>query len=181
MNLKKISITAFVLISGYLSGQSILVEKPEGIKATFSQKSIEAHQENSQKKLVEFYEYLTIYSNEKDPELKKQIQSNIYSLVSSENIEVLDFTGSLKTFIPLSELLTKIENQAYKFEIRKIESSKNISLYEWENSYNLKINKEKDSQSKDISQAIIFEPVEKSFGNKTKLVWEIKLNEMFED
>lgn len=181
MNLKKFSLTTFILISGFLSAQNAQVEKPEGIKANFSQKSIEAHQENSQKKLVEFYEYLTLYSKEKDSKLKQQIQSNIYSLVSSENIEVMDFTNSNKIYIQLSELLRKIENENFQFEIDKIESSKNISLYEWKNSYNLNITKENNTQVINLSQAIIFEPIEKHFGNKIKTVWEIKLNEMLED
>lgn len=181
MKLKKISITTFILISGFLSAQNTSIEKPQGIKANFSQKSIEAHQGNSQNKLKEFYEYLTLYSNEKDVKLKKQIQSNILSIVSSEKIEVLDFTNSNQAFIQLSELLKKLENENYEFTIAQIESSKNISSYEWENSYQLKIAKGKNSQIRTISQAIIFEPIEKKFGTKTKLVWEIKLNEMLED
>lgn len=181
MNLKKISVTIFVLISGYLSAQNAISEKSEGIKANFSQKSIEAHQENSQKKLVEFYEYLTLYSNEKDSKLKKQIEFNIYSLVSSKNNHVLDLTNSTVKLIELPELLIKIENQGYQFEISQIESSKNISLYEWKNSYHLKVTKGKDSQVKNVSQTIIFEPIEKYFGNKSKTVWEIKLNEMLEN
>lgn len=181
MNLKKISITVLVVISGFLSAQQAQLEKPEGIKANFSQKSIEAHQGNSQKKLIEFYEYLTLYSKEKDSKLKQQILANIYSLVSSKTNLVFDLTDSVVKFIQLPELLTKIENQGYQFEISEIESSKNISLYEWENSYNLKITKGKDPQFKNVTQTIIFEPIEKHFGNKTKTVWEIKLNEMLED
>lgn len=181
MKLKKISIATFILISGYLSGQNVSYESTQGIKANFSQKSIEAHQKNSQNKLMEFYEYLTLYSNEKDEKLKKQIQLNILSLVSSENIEVVDFTNSNQSMIQLSELVRKIENEKYEFTIEQIESSVNISDYEWENSYQLKITKGKKSQIRNVSQAIIFEPIEKQFGTKTKLVWEIKLNEMFED
>src|SRR5690606_12528604 len=116
MNLKKISIGVFILVSGYLSGQGAGFNQ-KGIKANFTQKSIEAYQENSQKKLEEFYEYLTMYSSQRNPELKNQILSNIFSLVSSENIEVLDFTAGKPKKINLEEFLSKIENQSYQFHI----------------------------------------------------------------
>ena len=177
MNLKKISIGVFILASGYLSGQDAGFNQ-KGIKANFTQKSIEAYQENSQNKLKDFYEFLSLYSHENNGELRKQIQSNILSMVSSETMEVMDFTTSSIKLIALTELLKKIENQNYTFEISKIESSENISLYEWENFYQLKITKGNHSEIRKVSQAIIFEPLEKRFGNKSKLVWELKLNEM---
>lgn len=181
MKLKSISITVLLIVSGCLSGQNVSYESTQGIQANFSQKSIKAHQFNSQNKLKAFYEYLTLYSNEKDEKLKKQIQSNILSLVSSENIEVVDFTNSNQSLIQLSELLSKIENEHYAFTIAQIESSENISSYEWENDYQLKIAKGNHSEIRKLSQTIIFEPLEKKFGTKSKWVWEMKLNEMFED
>jgi len=180
MNWKKINMAILISVSSIVCAQNIEAS-PQGIKANFSEKSILAYQENSQHKIAEFYEYLTLYSNEKNPELRKQIQSNILSMVSSKEIEVLDFTDSATNLIDLSELLEKIKNQDYKFEIDEMESSENISLYEWENSYQLKISKGENFQIRSISQCIIFEPLEKKFGKKSKLVWEMKLDEMFED
>ena len=180
MNWKKINIAVLISVSGILCAQNIEAS-PQGIKANFSEKSILAYQENSQHKIAEFYEYMSLYSNEKNPELRKQIQSNILSMVSSKEIQVLDFTGSTTNLIDLSELLEKIKNQNYLFEIDEIKSSKNISSYEWGNSYKLKITKGKNTETRNISQSVIFEPLEKEFGTKSKLVWEMKLDEMFED
>lgn len=169
----------FLFLSGLALGQTL--ESPQGIKANFSQKSIEAYQENSQNKLKEFYEYLNLYSKENNIELRKQIQSNIFSMVQSESIQVIDFTDSNGKLIDLSGLLKKIENQGYEFEVIEIESSKNISLYAWENSYQLKVSQGNHSEIRKISQTIQFEPWEKKFGSKSKLIWQIKLNEMLLD
>lgn len=102
-------------------------------------------------------------------------------MVQSESIQVIDFTDSDGKLIDLSELLKKIENQGYEFEVMEIESSKNISLYAWENSYQLKITKGNHTEIRKISQAILFEPLEKKFGNQSKLIWQIKINEMLQD
>src|SRR5690606_32423319 len=98
MNWKKINMAILISVSSIVCAQNIEAS-PQGIKANFSEKSILAYQENSQHKIAEFYEYLTLYSNEKNPELRKQIQSNILSMVSSKEIEVLDFTDSATNLI----------------------------------------------------------------------------------
>lgn len=173
MNLKKISIGVFILVSGYLSGQNAGFNQ-KGIKANFTQKSIEAYQENSQKKLEEFYEYLTMYSSETSPELKNQILSNIFKL-TNQSIEVSDFTSDNPKKINLEELLSKIENQSYQFHIQSQSASTEIGFNKWQNSYVLSVSQKEKTVDFKIHQTIYFEPKEKKFGTKTKTVWEIKL------
>lgn len=176
MNLKKISIGLFILISGYLSGQDAGFNQ-KGIKANFTQKSIEAYQENSQKKLEEFYEYLTMYSSESNPELKDQILSNIFSL-TNQNIEIFDFTAVGVKKTDLKEFLFKIENQSYEFRIESQSTSNEIGLNQWQNSYVLSVSQKEKRIDFNVDQIIYFEPKEKKFGTKSKKVWEIKLGNM---
>ncbi len=113
MNWKKISISTLLVVSGLVFGQDAGFNQ-KGIQANFSQKSIAVYQENSQNKLEEFYEYLTMYSSETNAELKNQIRSNILSL-SNPKIEMLDFTESNPKKMNLEKFLLKIENQSYQF------------------------------------------------------------------
>ena len=96
MKLKKLSIASLFLLSGILFGQAV-PESPKGIKANFSMRSIEAYQENSQNKLEEFYEYLSIYSSETNEELKKQIRENILAMADAQ----MRFRVSLNSYLKL--------------------------------------------------------------------------------
>ncbi len=174
MRLKKISIATLICLSGFAFGQT-LPESSQGIQVNFSQKSIQAYQENSQYKIVEFYEYLTLYSNEKDVELRNQIRENIYSLIDSKETELLDFTNPDLTEIEIDNLLSKILNRNYTFKIKPLESSEKVDLNQWTNQYELSVN----DVTITINQIIYFKPVQKHFGSKTKTVWDMKLGNQF--
>lgn len=173
MNWKKINIAVLISVSGILCAQNIELSS-QGIKANFSEKSILAYQENSQNKLNEFYEYLTLYSNEKDPELRKQIKKNILILAES-SFSLPDFTTSNLGEIELGAFIAKIENQSYEFKIKSTKNSSEIGFNQWTNSYVLLVSQNKNSSEFELEQIIYFEPKEKKFGSKTKTVWEIKL------
>lgn len=177
MSLKKFSIGIFFFISGLAFGQQANVQ-PEGIEANFSQESIAAYQESSQNKLIEFYEYLTLYSNEKDSELRKQIEQNIYSFVESENVQLIDFTNRDLGKISLTDLLSKIENENFRFSIESYNLPTETGFDQWVNSYKLIVKTINSSNEFNVEQQIKFEPVEKKFGSKSKTVWQMKLGNM---
>lgn len=172
--MKKNLILLLLLISGCSFGQEA-IRKPQGIKAEFSPKIIRAYQENSQDKITEFYEYLTLYSAEKDIGLQSEIEKNIYSVLDSEDLEMVDFTNPEKSGIRLSEFLNKIRNGNYRFQIKSQQSSDEIGLNQWRNQYELSVSKNRAEWTYRVSQTVYFEVQEKSFGSKTKSVWEMKL------
>lgn len=176
MKLKKISIASLFFLSGILLGQAV-PESPKGIKANFSMRSIEAYQENSQNKLEEFYEYLSIYSSETNEELKKQIRENILAM-ADVGVRFRDFTESTQPEISLVEFLSKIENKSYRFEIKSRQISGELGLNEWVNSYVLVVTLNQTRSEFEVNQIIRFEPIEKKFGSKTKTVWEINLGDI---
>lgn len=173
MKLKKLNRAVLILFSGVIFGQS-LPDTSNKITANFSLESIRAYQENSQNKLDEFYEYLTLYSNEQNQELKKQIRENILTLTES-GFSLPDFTNPNSDEISLEKFLSKIENQFYQFKIKSTKNSSEIGFNQWTNSYVLWVSQNKNSSEFDLEQIIYFEPKEKQFGSKTKTVWEIKL------
>lgn len=174
MKIKKICSIVLFSFSGLTFGQQAL-DHSQSIKANFNAKSIQAYQENSQHKLNEFYEYLTLYSQEKNAELRNQILKNIHSIVESESIKMLDFTQPSKSEISLQDFLTLIRNESYQFQILEQPISKELEWNQWTNSYTIQVKKGVYSTDYVIRQIILFHPMEKRFGSKTKTVWEIKL------
>jgi hypothetical protein len=179
MNLKITYTSILLCISALVFGQT-LPESPQGIRANFTAKSIEAYQENSQNKIREFYEYLTLYSNEKNTELKKQIRENILSLTDSD-MEILDFTSTVPSEIELDKFLSKIENQSFEFKIKSVQNSAETGSNDWINSYLLSVIQNGKTSDFKLNQTINFEPKEKQFGSKTKTVWEMKLGDVTAD
>ncbi len=173
MNWRKTSITVLFGLSGLVFGQESM-NNSQSIKANFSAQSIQVYQENSQKKLEEFYEYLTFYSSETNAELKNQIKENIFSMVETD-VEILDFTEINPKKIDLEEFLSKIEKQSYQFSIHSKTASSELGLNQWQNTYTLSVSQKEKTTDFKVNQIIYFEPKEKKFGTKTKIVWEVKL------
>ncbi len=173
MNWRKISITVLFGLSGLVFGQQSM-DNSQSIKANFSAESIQAYQENSQHKILAFYEYLTLYSSEKNQNLKNQIKENIFSM-SKADIEILDFTEINPGEIDLGIFLSKIENQFFQFEIKSSRDPGEVGFNKWTNPYVLSVSQNGKTLEFEVEQIIYFEPTEKQFGSKTKTVWEVKL------
>lgn len=162
-----------IFLSGLGLAQNMGMES-KSIQNNFSKASIEAFQENSQHKLNEFYEYLNLYSKEKNEELKLQIKENIMHLVQLD-IKILDFMSYEPNLIGLSSFLSKIENKSYYFEIVSAGKPLDLGINQWINPYRLKVTQKGKALEFDLIQIIYFEPKQKQFGSHSKSVWEIKL------
>ncbi|MDY0090548.1 MAG: hypothetical protein RBR78_09305 [Flavobacteriaceae bacterium] len=176
MNLKKIYIVLLIFLSGIVFGQDANINS-QSIKANFSTKNIQAYQENSQNKLDEFYEYLSLYSTENNENLKSQIRENIFSMVEN-GIEIPDFTELNPVKINLPKFLSKIENQSILFKIKSDRNPTEAGFNQWTNPYVLSVSQNGKTTEFEVEQIIYFEPKEKQFGSKTKTVWEIKLGDI---
>lgn len=176
MNYKVVSALFFLVFSGFVFGQTIPTA-PQGIKANFSEQSIRVYQENSQNKLNEFYEYLSLYSTEKDENLKKQIRENLFLMVDND-FEIPDFTTDNQKEISLEKLLSKIENQNIQFKIKTGQTPTEVEINHWTNPYILRISQNGKTTEFKVEQTIYFEPKEKKFGSKLKTVWETKLGDL---
>lgn len=157
------------------NGFSQTIESKQGIQAQFSSKNIAAYQSNSHSMILEFYDYASKYSQTKDDKLKKQIQSNLESLVQNNSIKIPNFENQSTSYQNLDEFLASIEYKNWKFEVNEIKSSSNIQLDHWINSYTLKVEQGKKTFKETIQQTIYFTPIQKKFGTKTKTVWALKL------
>lgn len=169
----------FFLCSVLAFGQnnSSLESRSVAIKNNFSTEEVFAYQESANLKLKDFYSYLTLYSNTNlSSALKTEIENNIYRLTGNEHFYLLDIFSKGNSSISITDFLLKIENQNYKFSISNIINS-NAEFQSWNCSYELKVLFKNDFLIKNINQKIVFSPIEKSFGNNKKIVWNIYLGD----
>lgn len=156
------------------------VSKSVSIKSNFSTEEIFAYQASANLKVNDFYDYLTLFSKtDTSVDLKKEIKRNLFRLTNNEHFFIIDFFSKSINSIEIDTFLSKIDNKNYKFLVSDINNS-NIEFQSWSCTYKLKIVLSNDSIEKTINQKIIFSPIEKSFGNQQKLVWNIFLGSFIE-
>lgn len=148
------------------------------IKNTFSFQAIKAYQESAVFKIKDYYNYLELYADESTSDtLRLQLKTTIHNLFMDEQQKVVDFTTSENKPIALHKLLNKIENKNYKFNLSSIENSI-VAQDFWTTKYNLEVLENNQRCTIEIFTKVIFKPIQKKFGTKTKEVWTLFLGEM---
>ncbi len=168
----------FLLFTFSLFGQNANTPASTAIKANFTSASVKAYQESATLKIEDYYQYLTLLSNESTTEtLKTEIKSSIFRLFESEKVMVIDFTSTEKNTILLSDLIDKIANKNYTFTVSNYESSIVASDY-WTTQYQLIVTQNKIPMEFQYFQKIVFKPIMKTFGSSKKEVWTLFLGEI---
>lgn len=168
----------FLLFTFSVFGQNVNTPASTTIKANFTMASVKAYQESATLKVEDYYQYLTILSNESTSEtLKTEIKTSIYSLFESDKVMVIDFTSNENTTISLTELIDKIENKNFSFSVTNFENSIVASDY-WTTQYQLIITQNNKPTELLYFQKIGFKPVIKTFGTTKKEVWTLLLGEI---
>ncbi len=158
--------------------QSSLNEMDNSFNQSLTKKEISAHQYSSLKKITDFYEYLSLYSNQKDKELKNELKTSIQNLFNSSNEEIIDVTNTNFSSITLNEFLEKIDGKNYQFQIIDQKTLDILQNQFWINEYTLKVTASNYLINNKVHQKVYFKKVNKEFGGNTKIVWEMKLGEM---
>lgn len=171
-------IIVFLLCSFLGFGQDIS-HKSVSIKSNFSTEAVKVYQESADLKLEDFYQYLSLFSDKNSSEeLKVEIRKNIFRLTDDQNIKVKDFTSNSNETISIPELLEKIKNNNYIFEISNIKNFP-ADFNFWTVQYQLKITNGNAIVIKNCNQKVFFTPKQKSFGSTQKEVWTIFLGNIF--
>lgn len=174
-------ITLFFLFFTFaLMGQNatttVSVKKP--IKTSFSMQSVKAYQESAVFKIKDYYNYLEIYSNSKTSDsLKLQTKTAIHNLFENKNMEVIDITTFEKYCIQIDKLLDKVANKNFKFKMTHIEHSIAAQDF-WTTKYYLQVIEGEEICNLEVFSQVVFKPIQKVFGSKTKEVWTLFLGEM---
>lgn len=148
------------------------------ITSAFSKPAIQAYQESSFIKIVDFYTYLTLYSKpETTAALKKELALVLQDLFLTEYTPLVDFTNTNKQKITLNNLLPLLDNKAYTFSLSKV-NSKETAVDYWTTSYQLEVQNASKTNSFTLVQKVYFKPITKRFGETSKSVWTIYLGEI---
>ena len=168
----------FLLLTFFCFGQSVNSPTTKSIKANFTTASVKAYQESATLKVEDFYNYLTLLSNETTSgPLKTEIKASIYSFFEMENVNIIDFTTDEKPFIPLNKLIDKVQNKNYTFLVSDFESSIVASDY-WTMQYKLTVIQNSKKRKSLYFLNVKFKPVLEFFGTTKKEVWTILLGEI---
>lgn len=173
--------TFLILLFALLSfGQSNTTSASSkvAIKSNFSFQAIKVYQESAIFKIKDYYAYLELYANEETSDsLKVQLKTSIHKLFLQNNVKVVDVVSSENNQIALDKLLDKIENRNFKFKLNAIENSI-VALDFWTTRYNLEVIETNQRCSIEVLSKVIFKPIDKKFGSKSKEVWTLFLGEM---
>lgn len=168
----------FLFFAFFSFGQNANLPDTKTIKANFTTASVKAYQESATLKVEDFYNYLTILSNETTSEaLKTEVKASIYSLFERENVTLIDLTEEEKNIIFLNNLVEKIENKNYTFKVSDFESSI-VAADFWTTKYQLTMIQNNKKTEAQYFQKVKFKPILKSFGTTKKQVWTLLLGEI---
>ena len=172
-------ILVFLLLTAVLYSQSNTTSMTKKtVAANFSSPSIIAYQESAVYKIKDYYHYLEVYSSSKASDsLKTQVRIALNHLFESKNLDVVDVTTKEKKPVKIDQLLAKIAYKNYRFNLTAIESSIAVQDF-WTTNYSLEVRKDEVQHTVEVFTKVIFKPVQKQFGSKTKEVWSLYLGEM---
>lgn len=160
-------------------GQSVNTSSSKvTIKNTFSFQAIKAYQESAVFKIKDYYNYLELFADDSASDsLRFQLKTTLHNLFVDGEQKVVDFTTSENELITLDKLLEKIQDKNYSFNLSAIENSIVAEDF-WTTKYNLEVLQNNQSCTMEIFTKVLFRPMQKKFGTKTKEVWTLFLGEM---
>jgi hypothetical protein len=171
-------ILSFFFYSFVFSQEAMKKETTSKKLAVLAPKSINAFKIKSQNKVEEFYSYLNILGNpEMNIELKKHTILEVKKLFKDSKITIPDFLNDVKKEIQMEEFLLKLEISKIKIQFLPQDIGNSVVQNYGENQswtvgyiLNLTIGSEKKS-FRNVMQNVSLLNEEKSFGKKSKTVW----------
>ncbi|WP_130735883.1 hypothetical protein [Flavobacterium sp. J27] len=176
---KTIYIFLFFSVSFYMKGQSNAVTNVNrNIATQFSKPAVLAYQKQAEKTIIDFYNYLNLYSETThDKDLTEEIDASIINLFLNTNIPLKNILQSSDNVITLKQFIVECHQNEKVFKFLACKENKVSDSY-FELLYEIEVS-ENDSTTKHlIQQKVYFFPSEKHFGTTTKNVWQLKLGEM---
>lgn len=147
------------------------------ISSNFSKPVINAYQNRALDKLNEFYSYLILLQNAETLELQNQLKLSIKALFINDNLSfqnIIDFQNKKQT---IDEVLSQVVEKKIRFSMPIINENPNLNHNDFEFTFFLKTEVNKEVKQFNLTQKVYLFPLEKTFGNAKKTVWELKLGE----
>lgn len=146
------------------------------ISANFNSKVILAYANQSEQLIADFYAYLTLYNQSETADLQKELDKSIQQMFLSDTVLVEDFINGTNKKITLSQLLQYCKENKFVITVNTIQN-KAVNANSFDMKYQLLVTNKSETKTYNLTQKVHLFPVEKTFGNSKKTVWELKLGE----
>lgn len=165
----------FSCMFSFAWSQSIEHVNEVTIRNSFDKEAVQAYAVQAQLKVEELVEYLKLLQNsENSDELNEQLKQTIAPLFSEDEAIQLTAIENKKTFNAPSKWIEEWMHSGVKIIALKLINSRLEHSF-WMNEYQLIYQKDRKEKDRKINVQIYFKPQSKSFGKKTKTVWDFKL------
>lgn len=176
-----ILIIGFMMCSYLSKAQSSTSDNSkQTLTAKYSAKVLAVYQENSKTKIEDVFTYFQMLTDVSlTVELKNEVVNNINQLFKNKNVIVVDFTSEAFDKIPLQEFIAKLLTS--KSIILKVSDESlydSVTFDSWKTEYVITRIKSGVTSKTKVTQKILMLDIQKEFGNKTKIVTEVLLDEM---
>lgn len=145
------------------------------IEKNFNKPVINAYQNRALDKLNEFYSYLVLLQNATTSDLQNELKQNIKQLLITENLSFQNIIDFQNKKYSIDEILNQIIDKRLTFSMPVINQNAYLNHNDFEFSYTLKVEVNKEVKQLNLTQKVFLYPVEKTFGTTKKTVWELKL------
>ena len=147
------------------------------IEKNFSKPIINAYQKRAVDKLNEFYNYLILLQNTNTSELQNELKQNVKLLFINDNVSFQNIINSQNKKYNIDEILTQVIEKKLTFSMPFINQDAYLNHNDFEFSYTIAVTVNNQVKQLNLTQKVYLFPVEKTFGNTKKAVWELKLGE----
>lgn len=187
MNKKFLFIVIF-LGSFFVNAQDVLKESVSEKKSAtamslnkrFSEKVLNAYQENSKAKVEDLFSYFQMLTEATlNDDLKNEIVKNINLLFQNPNSMVIDFTSDSFDKITLQQFIQKLLiSEPILFSVSDESRYDSVEYQSWKTGYTVSRTKSGIVTKTKIVQKVYFYETPKMFGEETKVVFSTLLGEM---
>ena len=146
------------------------------ISANFNSKVILAYANQSEQLITDFYNYLTLYNQSESPDLQKELDKSILQMFLSETTLIEDFINGTNKKITLLQLLQYCKENKFVVTVNNVQNHA-VNANNFDMKYQLLVTNKSVTKTYNLTQKVYLFPVEKTFGNTKKTVWELKLGE----
>lgn len=174
-------IIVFLIFSFICKAQSSNSDNEQvSLSSKYNANVLAVYQENSKSKIEDLFNYFQMLTNASlSNDLKKEVVTNINQLYRNKNAMIIDFTSASFDKIPLQQFIQKLlTSEPITFAVSEEANFNSVTFQNWKTVYTITRTKSGISSKIKVNQIVFMYNVAKEFGDKTKIVTNVLLDEM---
>ncbi|MBY0487096.1 MAG: hypothetical protein K2P85_07930 [Flavobacteriaceae bacterium] len=171
----------FLMFSFICKAQSSNSDNAQvSLSSKYNANVLAVYQEHSKSKIEDLFTYFQMLTNASlSDDLKKEVVTNINQLYRNKNAMIIDFTSESFDKIPLQEFIQKLLiSDPITFSVSEEANFNSVTFQNWKTVYTITRTKSGISSKIKVNQIVFMYNMAKEFGDKTKIVTNVLLDEM---